>query len=1053
MAAQQPLSNPQAIITPNQFEGSDVVRINRAIEVAASAGRRVVIPRENIKGTEHSEIWLLDSAILLRSNTTLELDNCRIKLSDRCRDNLMRSANCGVGISEIQPMRNIHIRGIGKVTLEGADHPRATGDSAKTLGTQTYGTDAGVAGESQKGDWRNIGILMAFVEDFSIQNFAIKNSHCWAISLERCAKGTLSDLDFASTQITMIDGVRKTILNQDGIDLRQGCHDIQIENITGYTGDDLVALTAIPGTRITAGVLESTMVSAPAKRAQGLDDIHHVTLKNIKGFCRGGHHIVRFLNTSGLKLHDILLDGLTDTSPADVHDRAVLKIGDNNPRWGGVTPLGDTFGITVRNVTSRSQHAILIAGSLADSTISNVEHHGAATEPVTMESGPQYVRNVKITNAPLLQWQVAPETGRLTVRRAAESVEWQGDCPAAVGFWDDSGKEQSQAITPGEGWKLILQPIRGGCHLVCWQPALGFSITMNFKAAGDILTVGVRVADIKETGKARLKSLRLLRRFGAAREGDAGHLVVAQQSGALCNFREKKPAEHWVSVYQSSCQCPMPLFGMVRGGSAMAGIITSGQYDARFCVSVNWGPQQQYAIDPSFALRSFPEETRLPDDLTVQYHFLPAPEANWMGVGRRYRQYNFAQRGLKPLRARAAASPGLAYSAGAMEVRIRLGVKPVPYEIKEQTLETEPPVRVFCDFAHVRDILNEFNRQGIARAEVCLVGWNRGGHDGRYPQIYPVEPVLGGEAELRTTIRHGQKLGYQMVAHDCYYDAYRISEDWNEAYLRKDRDGRPLKGGAWGGGQSYNMCLAQAYELFARRDLPRTRELGFQGLHYSDVVSIIGPRPCYDPKHPQTRRQDAEAVTHILGLAQKTFGGSQSEGSLDFTASAMDRVLYVDCDKWLPLLKRPYVDTCIPLYEAVYHGVLLYNLSTEVVNSQPGEDSYLRTVEYGALPLAYFYGHFVLETNKNWLGQRDYRYDSAAGLKQTVADLRRVYDDVERLKHLQMEFLEGHRQVADNIFETTYGNGQRVLVNYRQTPYSLPGGGLVPARGWLLQGP
>jgi hypothetical protein len=385
-------------VTPNEFTGSDAERINRAIEAAAAAGDRVVIPRVNRSGTAPREVWLLDSAILLRSNTTLELDNCRIKLSDRCRDNLMRSVNCGHGITNIRPLRNIHIRGVGNAVLEGADHPRATGDSAKTIGTQTFGTDAGVAGENQKGDWRNIGILLAFVEDFSIRNISIRDSHCWAISLERCANGVLRDIDFASSQFKMIDGVRRTILNQDGIDLRQGCHDIRIENITGYTGDDLVALTAIPHAGRAAGGLESTMVSATANRGRGLDDIHHVTLRSIRGYCRGGHHVVRFLNTSGLRMHDILLDGLTDTSPTGAHGRATLKIGDNNPRWGGVTPLGDTSRITIRNITSRSQHAILIAGSLSDSTVSNVVHQGTAVEPVTLESGPQNLRNVTITN-------------------------------------------------------------------------------------------------------------------------------------------------------------------------------------------------------------------------------------------------------------------------------------------------------------------------------------------------------------------------------------------------------------------------------------------------------------------------------------------------------------------------------------------------------------------------------------------------------------------------------------------------------------------------------
>ena len=224
---------PPLVVTPNEFDGTDVERINRAIDAAAAAGCRVVIPRVNVRGGQRQDVWLIDSAILLRSHTTLELDNCRIKLSDRCRDNFMRSANCGLGITDIQPMQNIHIRGIGHAVLEGADRPRATGDSGKTIGAKTYGTDAGVAGESQTGDWRNIGILLAFVEGFSIQNIAIQDSHGWAISLERCAHGTLRDIDFASSGFKVIDGTRQTILNQDGIDLRLGCHDILIENITG----------------------------------------------------------------------------------------------------------------------------------------------------------------------------------------------------------------------------------------------------------------------------------------------------------------------------------------------------------------------------------------------------------------------------------------------------------------------------------------------------------------------------------------------------------------------------------------------------------------------------------------------------------------------------------------------------------------------------------------------------------------------------------------------------------------------------------------------------
>ena len=390
--------NDQRSITPNDFDGSDVERINQALQAAAGTGRRVVIPRENLAADGAREQWLLDAAILVPGDSVLELDNCHLKLADGCRDNMIRSANCGPGVTEIEPIRNVHIRGVGSVLLEGADRPRATGDGGKTLGERTFGADAGVEGESQSGDWRNIGILMAFVENFSIRNIAMKDSHAWAISLERCAHGILRDLDFASTGSKLIDGVEQTILNQDGIDLRLGCHDISIENVTGYTGDDLIALTAIPGPGNPAGELRSTMISDRANRGGGLDDIRHVTIRNVRGHCAGGHHIVRLLNTSGARMYDIILDGLIDTSPpGGVRCKAAVKIGDSN--YGdGVAPLGDTSRIIVRNVISRSEHTVLIGGSLCDSIISDLIRWDVDGDAVTVAPGPEHMRDVIITN-------------------------------------------------------------------------------------------------------------------------------------------------------------------------------------------------------------------------------------------------------------------------------------------------------------------------------------------------------------------------------------------------------------------------------------------------------------------------------------------------------------------------------------------------------------------------------------------------------------------------------------------------------------------------------
>ena len=392
-------------VDANQFQGTDSERIAQAIEaVKEKGGGRIVLSRRI--GEDGRNYWLLDEAILLDSFMTLVIDDCTVKLSDQCRDNFIRSANCGAGITEIKRIHDIHIVGQGRAVLQGADHPRATGDGAKPIGIpsrsyshpqgrQSYGTDGGKAGERQKGDWRNIGILLAYVERFSIRNLTIRDSHSWAISHEHCTDGVLTDLRFESTSRQVIDGREEFLLNQDGIDLRQGCHRFTIENITGYTGDDLIALTAIigstpPGNRVT------TMVAGTLPTDD--NDISHVSIRNVKGHSAGRCQLIRLLNAKGAKIHDITLDGIIDESTESSRSSCAIKIGDKNPAWGGITPMGDTYGITIRNVQSNARRCIVIAGSLCDSTIENVINNNAQTDAITYESGIENTRNLTLTD-------------------------------------------------------------------------------------------------------------------------------------------------------------------------------------------------------------------------------------------------------------------------------------------------------------------------------------------------------------------------------------------------------------------------------------------------------------------------------------------------------------------------------------------------------------------------------------------------------------------------------------------------------------------------------
>ena len=295
-------------------------------------------------------------------------------------------------------MKNIKITGRGRAVLEGADNPRSTGDANKTLGIRTYGTDAGKPEQKQTGDWRNVGVLLARVENFSITGLEIRNYHCWGISLEKCAFGEVKDIRFDTREKQVINGKEEMVLNQDGLDIRKGCHHITVENISGRTGDDLVALTAIHPELKEAGTLVYTEVSGCLEELRD-NDIHDIQLKKLHGYSTGGHQIVRLLNACGLRIYNVTLEDVRDTSgedPEQICDAVTVKIGDKNPAWGGVTPLGDTFNISIKNVDSRARKCVLIAGSLCDSRISRIINRNPDCKAVECTSGEENLRNVII---------------------------------------------------------------------------------------------------------------------------------------------------------------------------------------------------------------------------------------------------------------------------------------------------------------------------------------------------------------------------------------------------------------------------------------------------------------------------------------------------------------------------------------------------------------------------------------------------------------------------------------------------------------------------------
>ncbi len=515
--------------------------------------------------------------------------------------------------------------------------------------------------------------------------------------------------------------------------------------------------------------------------------------------------------------------------------------------------------------------------------------------------------------------------------------------------------------------------------------------------------------------------------FAAASEGEEGYLVVRN---SLIHFKGHKDG-----VYDAG-YCPMPLFGAKTSRECFAGVIT-GLWEQHSVIACR--KDGVYAVYPRFRLDGVPA----PEPMTVEYHLLTGSRADYNGMASIYREYQLGRGACRKLRDRM--NEHIEYLLDAPEVRIRMGWKPAPSPVEEQTPETEPPMHVAITFEQAGELLDAFREAGVEKAEICLVGWNLRGHDGRWPDAFPVEEALGGEDALRALIQKGQNMGFRMVCHTNATDCYSVSSVWSEDLPIRSRQGEMQKNLSWSAGRMYDLCPYAGGEELSKKTLDAVYKLGFRGLHYIDVISTEAPRRCFSEKHPCSQREFTDAMRRLASHAAGLFGGFQSEGGFDHMAGVLDRALYVD--PHLGSSPNPLIDDNVPLWQLVYHDVILSTPGSCTFN-YPTADwrGRLLFFEYGGHPSMYVNWRFLTGSDPTAPGEC--LASSPEEMRRTARALRQMQDEYRVVAHLSTQAMVHHER-AGSLTITTYEDGSRVVCNYSGEDVSFSGT-LIPAHDWTL---
>ena len=302
-------------------------------------------------------------AVRIPSDFTLILEDCHLRMADGSFSNMFVNQNhmTEVGRTPAGTDRNISIIGRGEAILDGGLYNGLSERTQLKNGLPPI--------------WKNNLLLFTNVDGFRIEGLFCRNQRWWALNFIYCSNGYIGNVDFCACDVgvrpdgSQYRGLKRELYdevlvkNADGIDLRQGCHDILIENVTGFTEDDTVALTAL------CGSVEKTfgVEDLPS-------DICRVQIKNVRTACFCTN--VRLLNQGNIKLHDIIIDGVYDLGRESEHmDHGIyaVRIGDTRIYGTRHSTKEETYNIIIKNVKGAGDYALCLVGAIDNLVMSDVE--------------------------------------------------------------------------------------------------------------------------------------------------------------------------------------------------------------------------------------------------------------------------------------------------------------------------------------------------------------------------------------------------------------------------------------------------------------------------------------------------------------------------------------------------------------------------------------------------------------------------------------------------------------------------------------------------------
>jgi len=543
-----------------------------------------------------------------------------------------------------------------------------------------------------------------------------------------------------------------------------------------------------------------------------------------------------------------------------------------------------------------------------------------------------------------------------------------------------------------------------------------FALQVQIDPTNGQLRLSIAQSTLKELqpDAATLLSIDLLPGMGSATVGQAGYLFLPCFAGVLHRFDHDVAKQVRLTLYaqqpQWASKCHFNLFGIQTLSHSFCAMITQGDSDAQLVVRSHDGIEKQYSVHASLVYRWNHVDTMIDGDRQLTLCPVTPNPLNYNRFARIYRQWLRDERGLQTLEQKAQSRPAVNDFANTYLLKIMMGYK-------KADLKGQGEYQSNTTFAQTQKILQQMHDDGIDHITTQLVGWNAEGHDGRYPQRFPVNEHAGGESAMRDLIQWGKDKNIHIGVHDNYSDSYECGDDFDLDNVIVGRDAKHWRNVPWAGGFNWRLCPLKSIE-HARRDMPRIAEIGVKANYYMDAIGAIGT--CHSKDHPADRRAMMQGFIELFKLAQQHFDTVSTEIAFGPYLHLMDGVYMThsveNAGKFTDFVEH-FVDEHVPALAVVLHNGMRYHLAHTL--ALQGRRGALMDCLWGAMPFVEIAYEHVPGAHgmPRYEDVREYVLASNELCRGILAD--RVSVDIDAIE-----------QVEDELWLTRYADGKVVQTDF-----------------------